>query len=449
MGGHKYGFKIRVSEKNIYLQDIVIGSDIIEIDLTGQDNRDINEVFKLKINGDTQYNPNRVLKVEVYTPTNGSYRYSFINNPISIWTIIEDDIIMPIIQEELKVTEKETDIISKIVYNIQGGISPGSDLQFEYEILSSSTAIFGTDYIMEKQKGFFYLKAGENKLHLPDITIKADNIIEGEEFIDIKISSPNSQVIFGSNQITKIKIKDLIDKPIVGFNFSGYSMREGDIKTISLGLESKLHNEVEVNIEVNNGSLDPTSPINSTSDSDITPSSGLITLIFQPGEQTKSFEITALDDNIKEDPEVFNIKIVSSSSNVAINSEKSKLDITIHDFEEKVKAKLIGTMAIVTEGQDACVQIWTNIKKRYDYYLPYKIHLDIKPSVNKYDFNQSGALSDGNILIKAKQQSNVLCLKTGDDNIIEEDEYFEISIFAEADHPDVEVPANFQSRYNS
>ena len=434
--GAKYCFKIKISGEAVDRGRVYIDNDTLLFDLTEADNNlALHRVFRIYINGDTQYSPSSSFNIEVYTPNNGEFQFAGIINADQTRTVLDNETIRLQLADQSWI-EQPVDTVKKITVPTQGGISPKIDIKCKYKILSSSTATFGTDYIIDNEEAVIYLKAGSNNLSLPNITIKSDSVNESEEYINILVTSENSDIQFNNSNIIQIKIKEW-RKPYVEFN-PFVEITEGQVKQVILKLEHSNDTESSsVDIQISHGSTLP------TNNSDITPIDPL-TLTFIAGQTIQSFNIEAIDDSLTEGSENFNIKIVSSSSNIAINPDKDTLNVTLIDNDTKTKAKIKDNFKSITEGNRVCMTVITDQPRSYDYFISYKITFTKTPSANRSDFKDSDILRD-RMRINSNSVENYICFNTNDDNIIEDDEFFRFSIYIEGDNPDVEIPSTFKS----
>ena len=108
--------------------------------------------------------------------------------------------------------------------------------------------------------------------------------------------------IYGYGLINASAAINSITPPTVAFSSATYSVAENaGNATITVNLSGASAQTVTVNYDTSNG--------NATAGSDYTADSGMLT--FNPGNTTKTFNVTILDDAIFEGPETVNLALGS------------------------------------------------------------------------------------------------------------------------------------------
>jgi hypothetical protein len=183
---------------------------------------------------------------------------------------------------------------------------------------SNGNATAGSDYTAAS--GTLTFNPG-NTTKTFNITILDDAIFEGPETVNLALSSPVNATL-GSPSTAVLTITDNETPPSVAFSSATYSAAENaGNATITVNLSGASVQTITVNYATSNG--------NATAGSDYTAASGMLT--FNPGNTTKTFNITILDDAIFEGPETVNLAL-SSPGNATLGSPNTAV-LTITDNE--------------------------------------------------------------------------------------------------------------------
>jgi len=183
---------------------------------------------------------------------------------------------------------------------------------------SNGNATAGSDYTAAS--GTLTFNPG-NTTRTFNVTILDDAIFEGPETVNLALSSPGNATL-GSPSTAVLTITDNETQPSVAFSSATYSAAENaGNATITVNLSGASARTVTVNYATSNG--------NATAGSDYTAASG--TLTFNPGNTTRTFNITILDDAIFESPETVNLAL-SSPGNATLGSPNTAV-LTITDNE--------------------------------------------------------------------------------------------------------------------
>jgi hypothetical protein len=137
-----------------------------------------------------------------------------------------------------------------------------------------------------------------------NVTITDDSIYEGSETVNIALSSP-SNATRGSPSTAVLTINDNETQPTVAFSSATYPVGENaGPATITVDLSGASSQTITVNYATSNGSA--------TAGSDYTAASG--TLTFNPGDISKTFNVTITDDSIFEGSETVNLALTSPAN---------------------------------------------------------------------------------------------------------------------------------------
>jgi hypothetical protein len=152
-----------------------------------------------------------------------------------------------------------------------------------------------------------------------NISIVNDSLDEPDETINLALSSPSNATL-GTPAGATITIQDDDSPPSVNFSSSGYSVNEGaGTATITAQLSAASGKIVTVNYATSNGTA--------IAPGDYSVTSG--NLSFSPGQTSKTFNISIVNDSLDEPDETVNLAL-SSPSNATLGSPSSST-LTIQD----------------------------------------------------------------------------------------------------------------------
>jgi Calx-beta domain/Bacterial Ig-like domain (group 1) len=193
-----------------------------------------------------------------------------------------------------------------------------TEVRVDYATFDGS-AIASSDY--SSTSGTLIFAAGQTSKTFT-VTIEDDSIIENDETIALTLSNPVNAAI-GTQSIATLTIVDNDPPlPIVRFFDYIFTAVEGDgTATIIVILDPAATTEVRVDYATSNGSaVDP---------SDYLATSG--TLIFAPGETSKSFAVTVVDDSTSESNETVGLSLSNPVNAVLGTQESASLALIDND----------------------------------------------------------------------------------------------------------------------
>ena len=126
--------------------------------------------------------------------------------------------------------------------------------------------------------------------------------------------------------------------------------------TFTLTLSDKAEEEVRVQaLTLPDGNASPDSAITETSlGQDYVPKTEWV--VFEPGDTTKSFDVTIVDDHIDEPVETFSVRLASPSSNVWLSDDAAIATGTINDNDQPMEARISRQVKRVDENQSGAVE---------------------------------------------------------------------------------------------
>jgi len=205
---------------------------------------------------------------------------------------------------------------------------------------SNGTATAGSDYTSTSGTLNFAIGQTSNTFNVP---ILDDAMLEGNETINLTLTSPTNGASIGAQGTAIVTITD-VEAGQLQFSSATYTVNEnGGSITITVNRTNGATNAVAVNYATSNGSA--------TAGSDYTTTNG--TLNFGIGQTSATFNIPILDDALVEGNETINLTL-SAPTNGAILGAQSTAVVTIDDFESGT-LQFSAPSAQIQEGQGPLV----------------------------------------------------------------------------------------------
>ncbi|MBI3354962.1 MAG: hypothetical protein HY034_08775, partial [Nitrospirae bacterium] len=190
---------------------------------------------------------------------------------------------------------------------------------------SNGTATSGSDYT--SASGALNWADGDVATKTFTVSIINDILVEGDETINLTLSSPTNGAILGSQSTATLTILDDDGPSTLRFENSSYSVSEGaGTATISVLRTGSSAGAVSVNYATSNGTA--------TAGSDYTAASG--TLNWASGDTAaKTITITIINDTVVESNETVNITL-SNQTTGALLGGTNPVALTITDNDSIV-----------------------------------------------------------------------------------------------------------------
>ncbi len=178
-----------------------------------------------------------------------------------------------------------------------------------------ATALAGSDYTATS--GVLTFVKGQPTTKTITVPISNETLAEGAETFDMVLSAPTNGVLgYPSTETVTIAANDLLS-----FSASAVSVNENaSTATITVKLNGASTQSVTVNYATSNGTA--------TAGSDYTAKSG--TLLFAPGETSKTFTVAIINDTTDEPNETVTLTL-SGAVNASIGTATSTLTIIDND----------------------------------------------------------------------------------------------------------------------
>jgi hypothetical protein len=197
---------------------------------------------------------------------------------------------------------------------------------------SDGTATAGSDYTTASST-LSFAPADSSKTFA--VTIANDTIYEGNETVNLTLSSPGGGAVLGGTSAATLTITDNDTAPVISLSAATYSVIESNtnyVITVSI-----VNGSGSTGWQYNAGVTYATSNGTAAAGSDYTTASG--TLTFVPADTSETFTVTILNDASPEGSETFNVTL-SAPSKATLGTPAAAV-VTIIEATIKVFVPLI------------------------------------------------------------------------------------------------------------
>jgi len=203
---------------------------------------------------------------------------------------------------------------------------------------SNGTATAGVDYTATS--GTLTIPAGEPAEGTISVPIIDDATIEGDEMVNLTLSTPSANAEIGVQSTAVLTIVDDETPPTVQFKQASFSAGEGaGTATIEVTLNHTSVETITVDYATSNGTA--------TAVSDYTAQSN--TLTFAPGDTSKTFQVPIIQDSLDEADETVNLALSNVSTNASLGTPSNAV-LTILDDDNPVQVKFDSSTYTVAES---------------------------------------------------------------------------------------------------
>jgi len=238
-------------------------------------------------------------------------------------------------------------------------------------------------------------------------SINNDLVDESDEVFNIRYSNVTNATI--DQELTQVEIIDDDFAPSI-FVDSELSITEGQSGSVLVSVTSPSSQRIEVNYEIRDG---PTNPASRNVDySDLNG-----TLVFEPGETSKTLNLVTIDDTRDEFDEIIQFVLLNP-----VNAELSNATNTISVVDNDLPANVTANDLTVSEGDGSIgVLISLDNPSDKDITISYQTNSD---TARESDF----FTSSGFITFEAGEQEKAIPLFITEDDIFEGTEAFNLEI---------------------
>ena len=247
-------------------------------------------------------------------------------------TIVDDDRPPAVVINDITVTEG-TNGTSTAIFTVTLDNPSSKEITFDYAT-ADGTAISGQDYIATN--GTLTFAPGETTKAIA-VTIQGDNLDELDEAFFLNFDNASNATL--AHTQGKITIADDDNPPEI--SISDITVTEGDSDATIATVTVTLDNPSSLPITVDYTTADNTA----NAGTDYTATNG--TLIFAPGETSKTISVTVNGDNLDEIDESFSINL-DNAANAVIGDNLATVTILDNDNPPELTVDNI----TVTEGND-------------------------------------------------------------------------------------------------
>ena len=239
-----------------------------------------------------------------------------------------------------------------------------------------------------------------------DVTITNDGIDEDDETVDLALSGEENATL-GTNDEATLTISD-DDVPEVDFDSDTYTVGEGDgTKTITVTLTITSWQQVTVDYATSDGTAEAPGDYTAI---------GATQLTFAPGDKTKTFAVTIIDDGSDENDETVTLDLSSVSSSATIG-DNDPATLTIEDNDDPPDVSFsTATQAVDEDVGTVTVVAELNEVSGRDVTVPYTVGGTATGGGTDHN------LAAGNIIITAGDLTGDTTFNVTDDNSDEYDE---------------------------
>ncbi|MHC5743660.1 MAG: Calx-beta domain-containing protein [Nostoc sp.] len=369
------------------------------------------KTLSIGVVGDNKFETDETFSVNLLGATNAA-----IADSLAVATIINDDNQPTISISDVSVTEGNTGTTTNANFIVTLSNPSYQQITVNYNTSDGTAQVADSDY--NSDSGTIIFAPGETSKTL-SIGVIGDNQSEANETFSVNLSSETNATIADALGIATI-IDD--DNPTT-VSISDVSIAEGNTGTTTnanfiVTLSAPSLQQVTVNYNTSDGTA-------KTSDSDYNAASG--TIVFNPGETTKTLGIGVIGDSKAETNETFSVNLFGAT-NTTITDSLGVATITNDDDPPTISI----TDVLVKEGTTGMI---TNanfvVTLSNEFYQRVIVNYSTsdgtaKESDSDYNFGL------GTIIFDYGETSKVISIGVRGDNKVEPNETFFVNIYGAA-----------------
>ena len=277
--------------------------------------------IRVTVLGDATYEGNETVEIKLSNPTRATIAAG---KGLAAGTITDDDAEPTLSISGLRVAEGATGTKAVLEFVVTKSGATSKEATVGYADAGTGTATAGVDY-EAVTAGTLTFPAGENRRTI-DVMVLGDAIYEGDETVEIKLSSPKDATIAAGKGSAAGTITNDDAPPVL--SISGSSVAEGDEgeKTALIFTVTKSGPVSELAATVGYADSGRGTALSGTDYEAVTGG----TLTFAAGESEQSIRVTVLGDAVYEDDETVVIEL-SRPTHAAISEGEAAGTITNDD----------------------------------------------------------------------------------------------------------------------
>ncbi|MEH2213935.1 Calx-beta domain-containing protein [Nostoc sp.] len=368
------------------------------------------KVISIGVVGDNKFETDETFSVNLLGATNAA-----IADNLAVATIINDDNQPTISISDVSIAEDNTGTTSNANFTISLSNPSYQQVTVNYNTNDGTAKVSDSDY--NSAFGTITFNPGETSKTL-SIGVIGDNQSEANETFSVNLSGATNGTIADSLGMATI----IDDDNLTTVSISDVSIAEGNTGTTTnanfiVTLSAPSLQQVTVNYNTSDGTA-------KVSDSDYNPAFG--TIVFNPGETTKTLAIGVIGDNKTETKETFFVNLfgatnttITDSLGVAtiINDDPPIISIADVSLKEGTTGMITNANFVVTLSDE--------------FYQPIVVNYSTsdgtaKESDSDYNFGL------GTIVFNPGETSKVISIGVRGDNKVEPNETFFVNIYGAA-----------------
>ncbi|WP_448265089.1 Calx-beta domain-containing protein [Nostoc sp. DSM 114159] len=361
--------------------------------------------------GDNKFETDETFSVNLLGATNAA-----ITDSLGVGTIINDDNQPTISISDISVSEGNTGTTSNANFTISLSNPSYQQVTVNYNTTDGTAQVSNSDYNYDS--GTIIFAPAETSKTL-SIGILGDNQTEANETFSVNLSGATNGTIADNLGVATI-IDD--DNPTT-VSISDVSIAEGNTGTTTnanfiVTLSAASLQQVTVNYNTSDGTA-------KVSDSDYNPASG--TIVFNPGETTKTIAIGVIGDNKAETNETFSVNLFGATNTTITDS----LGVATIINDDQPPAISIADVSVKegTTGMTTNANFVVTLSN--EFYQPIAVNYSTsdgtaKESDSDYNFGL------GTIVFNPGETSKVISIGVRGDNKVESNETFFVNIYGAA-----------------
>ena len=349
----------------------------------------------IAIISDTTDEPDETIKVTLSNPVN-----VILNDPNGVLTITDDDSGTLISIDDL-VTTNETALSNTVTVRLSS--ASGHTVTVNYAT-ADGTATFNSDY--NTASGTVSFAPGEVTKTI-NVDILADSLNEGNEIFYVNLSGATNASI--SDSQGSVTITDDDGAPTISIADAATSNENAAAITTTVTMSGASASTVTLDWSTSNGTA--------SAGDDYSTAGG--TLIFNPGETSKTVSVNVLADNLPEGTETFNIGLSNVSSGVTIADATGVITITDDDGNPTISI----SPATVSENTSA-----VSVDVSLSYLTPLVVTVDYATSDGTATAGSDYANTSGTLTFAANQLTQSISVPVVNDLIFENSKAFTITL---------------------
>jgi urease beta subunit len=247
------------------------------------------KIVDVTVNGDDTTEPDEALTLVLSNATNAN-----ILDGSGDGTITNDDPIPDVSIDDQSITEGDAGT-STLTFNVTLSHASSDTVTVDYATNNGTATVADGDYVAAS--GTVTFDPGQTTQTV-DVTIKGDATHEADETFTVDLSNPGNAGIADGSGLGTITNDD----PVPDISIDDQSISEGDAGTSTLTFNVALSNPTDQTVTVDYTTNDGTA---TTADGDYAAASG--TLTFNPGQTTRTVDVTVNGDLTHEPVETLTV----------------------------------------------------------------------------------------------------------------------------------------------